>query len=60
MKSPLDPKKLQLLCEAVVRDTKGINEGTIPKAQDQDWARLMYESLPTLVAFLSERNVKSS
>ena len=37
MKSPLDPKKLQLLCEAVVRNTKAINdESALPKSQDND------------------------
>ena len=56
MKSPLNTRKLQALCEAVARDSKGYNEGTIPKAQDEDWARLTYESLPALEAFISEEN----
>ncbi len=52
-RKPLDTRKLQALCAAVVRDAKGYNEGTIPKAQDEDWTRLTYESLPALEAFLN-------
>jgi len=56
MKQPLDTVRLQKLCEAVARDTKGYNEGKIPKAQDESWAQLGYDSLPALVEFLSESN----
>jgi len=55
MKSPLDTKKLQQLCEAVIRDSKEYNEGTIPKAQDEAWASLINESLPELQIFILEK-----
>jgi len=54
MKSPLDTKKLQKLCESVARDARGYNEGTTAKSQDDSWARLGNESLPELQAFISE------
>lgn len=54
MKSPLDTGRLQKLCEAVVRDLKGYNKATIPKAQDESWAQLTYGSLPELEAFFLE------
>lgn len=50
----LDTVKLQKLCEAVVQDAKGCNEGTVPMARDQAWAQLTHSSLPELEAFLSE------
>lgn len=58
MKSPLNTKLLQTLCEAVVRDTTCFNESPNPKAQDDAWARLSYESLPQLQEFFAEQNAK--
>lgn len=51
-RKPLDTRKLQALCAAVVRDASGYNDGTIPKAQDESWAALTHGSLPALEAFL--------
>lgn len=56
----LDVKMLQKLCEAVVRDAKAYNEGKIPKAMDEDWSRLVNESLPELEAFLAVANAPAN
>lgn len=54
MKKPLDTKKLQELCEAVARNCDGCNNGTIPKAQDEEWAELVNGTLPALRKFLKD------
>lgn len=57
----LNTQELQRLCEAVVRDANGYNNGKIPKAQDESWAQLCEDSLPALEKFIKgEDEIKLS
>ena len=54
MKSPLDAKKLQELAGNVARDAKIYNDTKLPKAKDDAWVKLTYDSLPKMEKYLSE------
>ena len=51
MNGTLDPQKLKSLCQAVIRDCG--NDTDLPKAKDDDWSRLVNESLPALENYLT-------
>ena len=54
MKQPLDSRKLQTLCERVVRVCKGVHGDALPIAKDHCWAELGHSAIPELLEFLLE------
>ena len=49
----LDTKKLEDLCERVVRKCREINGDALPMAKDWAWAELTHEALPDLLKYIS-------